>query len=471
MEEKGLKFFQAVLENFKNIKACTIAIDGKNLAVIGGNDEGKSSLLQCLKGAASSKFLPDMPIMQGEERAETAVLVKGYDAGGQYVEYHFAFYFSPSNKTGRIVMTDKDGNVQKNMSRKDVDAIFGDISFSITDFLNKSGAKQAQDVKDLTGRAADLDAIDAKVKALMEDKLHHEKNNKDKESVLRQHGYSQEQLVLYKDPVPLPPIEKKLADLTPAMETYSKAESLLEQTKESLKTLDEKKVAKEKIWADNDIRQMNIKREIEVLMEESRALDLITENTKADIEKFKADRVAVEERIIKGETWIKNTVKPNVEAVSKELSDAKLHNSHYDIIQKHVTQQKELYAGKEKVATMVQEIEKLRKEKVDIIASSKLPVEGLSYDENGLYLNGLPFNKEQINTATRLAVGEEIQMAKHQNLRCIFIEEGSLYDRESMIKLVKKAEARGYQVIAEFVNFSGGPLEVKWLEDYLNIKQ
>ena len=464
MEEKGLKFFQAVLENFKNIKACTIAIDGKNLAVIGGNDEGKSSLIQSLKGAASSKFLPEMPIMQGEERAETAVLVKGYDAGGQYVEYHFAFYFSPSNKTGRIVMTDKDGNVQKNMSRKDVDAIFGDISFSITDFLNKSGAKQAQDVKDLTGRAEDLDAIDAKVKALMEDKLHHEKNNKDKESVLKQHGYDQQQLELYSKPVPLPPIEKKLADLTPAMEKYSKIESGIEKRKSEIENL---KTANQKLQENIEERE----RKIVDLKKQIEDLESINEGTKRAISTSNNQKTVWEEEVVKVEAWIKNTVKPNVEAVSKELSDAKVHNEHYDIIQKHVLQQKELYAGKEKVATMVQEIEKLRKEKVDIIASSKLPVEGLSYDENGLYLNGLPFNKEQINTATRLAVGEEIQMAKHSNLKCIFIEEGSLYDRESMIKLVKKAEARGYQVIAEFVNFSGGPLEVKWLEDYLNIKQ
>ena len=464
MEEKGLKFFQAVLENFKNIKACTIAIDGKNLAVIGGNDEGKSSLLQCLKGAASSKFLPDMPIMQGEERAETAVLVKGYDAGGQYVEYHFAFYFSPSNKTGRIVMTDKDGNVQKNMSRKDVDAIFGDISFSITDFLNKSGAKQAQDVKDLTGRAAELDAIDAKVKALMEDKLHHEKNNKDKESVLKQHGYDQQQLELYSKPVPLPPIEKKLADLTPAMEKYSKIESGIEERKRYLETLHKGGREATELVEKNLSEIESLERKIEtlkkanvVIMEGKNEGLLLIEKTTNEISG--------------GEKWLTENIKPNVEAVSKELSDAKVHNEHYDIIQKHVTQQKELYAGKEKVATMVQEIEKLRKEKVDIIASSKLPVEGLSYDENGLYLNGLPFNKEQINTATRLAVGEEIQMAKHSNLRCIFIEEGSLYDRESMIKLVKKAEARGYQVICEFVSWKGGPMEVKWLEEYLEMEK
>ena len=464
MEEKGLKFFQAVLENFKNIKACTIAIDGKNLAVIGGNDEGKSSLIQSLKGAASSKFLPEMPIMQGEERAETAVLVKGYDAGGQYVEYHFAFYFSPSNKTGRIVMTDKDGNVQKNMSRKDVDAIFGDISFSITDFLNKSGAKQAQDVKDLTGRAEDLDAIDAKVKALMEDKLHHEKNNKDKESVLKQHGYDQQQLELYSKPVPLPPIEKKLADAGPALELHERAQISLAAHDGFMKDV-------ERLRKEGAEENMKNKNKIQALKEEIRLLDercSELQNREVANDKKKQD---YEQKIFEVNEWIKKNPKPDTESVSKELSDAKLHNSHYDIIQKHVTQQKELYAGKEKVATMVQEIEKLRKEKVDIIASSKLPVEGLSYDENGLYLNGLPFNKEQINTATRLAVGEEIQMAKHQNLRCIFIEEGSLYDRESMIKLVKKAEARGYQVIAEFVNFSGGPLEVKWLEDYLNIKQ
>ena len=45
------------------------------------------------------------------------------------------------------------------------------------------------------------------------------------------------------------------------------------------------------------------------------------------------------------------------------------------------------------------ELAAVEQAKKDAIASSQLPVPGLTFDDTQLYLNGLPFEPNQINTA------------------------------------------------------------------------
>jgi hypothetical protein len=255
-------------------------------------------------------------------------------------------------------------------------------------------------------------------------------------------------------------IEKELAALGPAMEKHAKAESLIKELTDEIQRSQKDEARDVKEVSDNEEEMLRLQKKIEELRKRNDDIGsgrIIRDNQLA----------TTKQRLEKGEEWLKNTAKPDAEKVSQKLSDAKMHDDHHKKILDYEDKQKALFASKQLFQDLHEEVKKMEKQKDDIIASSNLPVKELTFSDDQVFYKGLPMEKGQINTATLLEIGEEICMAKHPNLKTIFVEEGSLYDKPSLKRLVEKAHGRGYQVIAEIVNPAGGELEIKFIEEYL----
>jgi DNA repair exonuclease SbcCD ATPase subunit len=87
------------------------------------------------------------------------------------------------------------------------------------------------------------------------------------------------------------------------------------------------------------------------------------------------------------------------------------------------------------------------------LAAAKFPVEGLSFNDEGVLYNGIPF--AQCSSSEQLKVAVAIAMAANPDLRVIQIREGSLLDRESLDVIAELAGANDYQIWAEVVDESG----------------
>ena len=87
------------------------------------------------------------------------------------------------------------------------------------------------------------------------------------------------------------------------------------------------------------------------------------------------------------------------------------------------------------------------------LAAAKFPVEGLSFDDEGVTYNGIPF--AQCASSEQLKVAVAIAMAANPELRVIQIREGSLLDRESFDVIAELAGAGDYQVWVEVVDETG----------------
>jgi hypothetical protein len=99
-----------------------------------------------------------------------------------------------------------------------------------------------------------------------------------------------------------------------------------------------------------------------------------------------------------------------------------------------------------------------RKEAKDqAIASAKMPVDGLSFGEDGVLLNGVPF--EQASDAEQLRASVAIAAAMNPKLRVIRIRDGSLLDDDAMQALAAMAAERDLQIwierVGEHVNTFG----------------
>ena len=60
------KILKAEVNNFQNIDCKTVEINGKSLAIIGKNGQGKSSFIRAVMSALNSKYVPSEAIKKGE---------------------------------------------------------------------------------------------------------------------------------------------------------------------------------------------------------------------------------------------------------------------------------------------------------------------------------------------------------------------------------------------------------------------
>jgi hypothetical protein len=104
-------------------------------------------------------------------------------------------------------------------------------------------------------------------------------------------------------------------------------------------------------------------------------------------------------------------------------------------------------------ATLTERIEALDAERQNLVRNADLPVEGLTFDEEGVEYNGVPF--VQASAAERLKVSVGMAMALNPDLRVICIRDASLLDDDSKRALVALAEEHDYQIWYEVVGKAG----------------
>lgn len=103
--------------------------------------------------------------------------------------------------------------------------------------------------------------------------------------------------------------------------------------------------------------------------------------------------------------------------------------------------------------TLTQRMEARTADKMAAIADAKLPVEGISFGDGEIYLNGIQF--VQASDAEQLRASIAIAIALNPTLKVIRVRDGSLLDEDSMKILAEMADAKDYQIWVERVDSSG----------------
>ena len=100
------------------------------------------------------------------------------------------------------------------------------------------------------------------------------------------------------------------------------------------------------------------------------------------------------------------------------------------------------------------EVKELQRKIKALIDSSTIPIQGVQFTSEGIFLKGIPF--EQLSSAEQLKISSEIGMAKNPEFRVMFIKNGSLLDDDSYRFLKTLAMEQGYQLWVERVG-EGSP--------------
>ncbi len=106
-----------------------------------------------------------------------------------------------------------------------------------------------------------------------------------------------------------------------------------------------------------------------------------------------------------------------------------------------------------KADAMTEKIEDIDRRKKDLLKTAAFPIKGLSFDKDGVLLNGLPLS--QASTSEQIRVSLSMGIALQPGLRVMLIQDGSLLDAHSRAIVEEMAEMYQMQVWIETVDEEG----------------
>lgn len=449
MSQEGLYFTHLDMENFKGIQKKIVEINGRSFLITAKNGIGKSSVIQAMLAGIDTKIQPTETITKGETKASAKIKVAG-TLDGEYQEYTLEVYYTLKNQSGRVILLNTKGEQVKS-PKEIIKSLFGNITFDIFKFLNSKKPEQIKILKQLSGVEPEINKLDMQRKKIFDDRTYKNRSVEEDEIEMKNHGFTPDEIKKYSEKKEVAPLQEEMDAVSRKLTTFNNVKIGTAEFKKKHKVTIPAEVKKVKTSIDE--KKEKIKKLTEEI--EAHAQELIALGTQAD--------EAYEKRG-KGLAWMRKNPEPNAKKISDALSDALLHNQNCEKVEALAAKQKNLIKDKQELERLNSEIDKIDKQKDKLIKNSKLPIKGLTFTEDNIFLDGLPLEQGQINTAKLIDVGVEISMALNPKLKTIFLHEGSLFDKESLKNLFQKAEERGYQIVAEIVSESG-ELEVKFKED------
>lgn len=440
--KEGLRFTSLEVENFKSIEKKIINIQGRSFLITGKNGQGKSSLIQALLSAVGDpKQQPSIAIKSGETKASTKVKIEGV-LNGEPREYTVEMYYTPKNQKGRLVLLNEKGEQVKSPAST-LDAIIGDISFDIFKFLKSKKQDQIKVLKELSGVGVEIDKLDIEYKKLYTERSFMNRKVEESDTVMNNHGLTQDEIDLYSNPIDLAPLQLEMSGISEKITTFNNIKHKTGYFIDRGNTLTSQQDVLQQKIEEHKASILKIEEEIAFNAKE---IDMCRENSK------------------KGAAWMEANPEPSASEVSTRIQNASVHNEKHAKVLQLSEKHKALLADKDTLQKLNDDMETILEKKTDIIKKSKLPIKGLTFTDEDILYNKLPLEDGQINTQQLIDIGFEIAMSLNPNLRVIFLHEGSLFDQESLDALIKKCEARGYQLICEIVSDSPD-LEIVFTEE------
>lgn len=405
-----MKIIKLVADNFKALRAVEIVPDADDniVEIRGPNGAGKSSVLDSILVAlCGGRSIPDAPIRNGEKKAEITV-----DLGEIVVRR----VFTPSGS--KIFVQAADGNAEKE-PQKLLDKLIGSVGFDPLEFSRKPSKDQALMLARVAG--LDFEKLNAERKEAYDARTVSNREVKRLESVVedirRKIGSCRS--ADYKSEI----------DIASEMAALSSARSAHEAHKE---LLDSQKQKTEALGRDRD-KLADLKKQVADL--------------EASISQKEEELSFVSSAVFNSELSL-----PEIEPIESRISNASVHNDMVRNFQSLRSTLELLSAESDKSDSFSVAIERIDEEKVKSIASSNLPVEGISFDESGIYLNGVPFGQCCASEKIKLSVA--LAMALNSKIRVIRIADWSLLDSASKKTVRELADRYDCQVWAESVDDS-----------------
>lgn len=408
------KILRLQAENVKRLTAIDITPAGACVVVGGRNGSGKSSTLDSIAMAiGGAAYVPKVPVRRGADSAEIVVTLDN----GIVVKRTFT---ASGNTYLKVV---KDGKPVSS-GQALLDELTGKLAFDPLAFIRLDDKRQAETLRKLTG--LDFTAHDAARKKAYDDRTAVNKRLAEmRGAVAALPEYPEAPAEEVSSTEVLAQIEvaqEHNAELTTLMAAKTAAQGAVDRATESVK------------------RTATLIATLEKQLADARAQ--LAKDTKA---REAADKVVVEAAdAVEGFQPIDTT------ELKAQLSTAEETNRK---VRANVARAKAVAEGLAKKVesdALTAKIESLDAAKEKALAAAKFPVPGLSFADDVVTYNGLPFT--EASGAEQLRVSVAIGAALNSKLRVMIVRDGAFLDDEGLEILRQMAEQLDLQVWLERVS-------------------
>lgn len=306
--------------------------------------------------------------------------------------------------------------------------------------------KKLETIKSISGVGKDVDMINMEINTVKSELSYSKQRSEELTATLNNHGLTQEEIDKYSEPADVTALNKSLEAVSAAQANWDKISLQVSGFKQ---------------------QRTNLNNSIDVLDKKIADLHRQIQEASEDKGRLMEELIKTDNNIAIGDKWFADNARPESKEIMDAMSNATHHNTMHQRIVTLSSQKKEEINMKSKVDELKEKIKNLEKKRGDVISGSQLNIPGLTFTEDGLFIDGLPLEEGQVNTQRLWDIGVDIAIALNPNYKVIFLNDGSLFDKQHLKSIVDKIEEKGYMAIIEVVNFEGGELDVKFTEDVI----
>lgn len=398
--ERPLHILELRAENFKRLSVVQVTPEGSLVQITGKNAQGKSSVLDAIAAAlGGAKLVPAEAVRRGHDSGEVEL-----DLGEIKVRRTFT-----KSGGGNITIVSQDGTKLKTPQAV-LEEMIRPLSFDPLAFCAMKPKDQRAAVLEAVGITERVDTIAGNKAKAYADRTVAGREVDRLKAVLS---------TLASVPDSTPDEELSAADVAAQMQAEGA------------------KVAKAQQWLaakKADVSRLTAEvGELETRLAQAKAA-LATAST--EMEKFGPDA----QKVIDGH---------NPEALRAKLTHIEATNAMVRSKRERTRTSSELKKAEETYREHNRAVEDADMALNVLLADAKIPVPGMTFDDDGLLLNKVPF--AQASTAQKLTAAVRIGLASNPRIRVMLVREGSFLDSDQLGLLAQIAEAHDAQVWVERV--------------------
>lgn len=469
---------QIQIQNFQAIKEFNGDFSGNVYLVTGENELGKSTLLKAIMVLLTGNR--DEVLRNGEDKGFAKMVV-----GGDGNEYEVELKMTKANPRGSITIKSKNTGLRSDRVTA-LQEIFGYQDFDANEFVGWSETaegrrKQVELVKSLLPEDTQkrIFDIDSEVAQIKEQRKEDNALLKTQTALLAkaQKEIKPEDVETYKDALDL---QELLAQQTAAVQLEAKAKSVREKLEQRNKTIEDTpykfqelerqrdEIIKQKEKAEADVKAAldeAIQRAKELYAQRIESLDKEFKQKLSALDNEAQQITADKEDAIKRrdncEAWLKSYEANKPADVSQQINDIQHHNDMHRKVEAYLQAKGEKDAAEAKVVSHIEKLNALTQERAQLIQDAKLPIAGLTFTEDGLELNGIPFVAGKVSDSQIMEVAARLIIAKNPTVKVFRIARGESLGKKKMEALVTFARENGFQGFVEQVVREQNELKVE----------
>lgn len=432
---------ELTLTNFQVIEKFEANFSGNVYFVTGDNELGKSTILKAI-GALLTGNRDDV-LAKGKEKGFAKMVV-----GGDGDEYEVELRYTKANPRGVLQIKQKSsGMVSSNVSM--LQKVFGYTDYDAVEFSRWSETaegrrKQIAVVKKLLPAKvlSRIEEIDNSVAELKDRRTDKNRDVKVYDSLCKEAAKGMDGIEpgKYKEPI----------DVTALMEQQRQDAQLIEKAK----SVRAAKAQREEQLAQIPARLDEAKRVYEETVDNlKKQIEIANRNYEDAVKAIEEERDDYQMRRDKAENWLKKYEENNPEErdMRAQLAEAEEHNRKYKLVLSYKDAKTRLQKAVAESESMTGEIGRLQDERAALVRESKLPIEGLTFTEDGLELNGIPFVPGKVSDSQIMEVAVKLIIASNPTVKVFRIARGESLGQKRLQVILDLAKREGFQGFIESV--------------------